>query len=320
MPLAQIVTFLNLNIMYKKYFNYLAAALFLSSCSPKINSSTVLNDLQELSDDKYEGRKTGTKGADMAAELIINRFKTLGVKSYTTAYKQAFNFKTKTGELLKGNNIIGYIQGKTDEVMVISAHYDHLGIIKGKVFNGADDDASGVCAVLAYADYFSKHQPQHTLIFVAFDAEEMGHHGSKYFVENPPVDLKKIVLNINLDMIAHNDKNELYASGTFHFPELKQFIFLKNAAPKILFGHDDPKTGNEDWTYQGDHDSFLAKKIPYIYFGVEDHKDYHKETDEFKNINQEFYSATVKTILEVIKNLDTKYSLQKILQKNTIMN
>lgn len=306
--------------MFKKYLIYTATAFCLASCSPKLKTESVLKDLQELSDDKYEGRKTGTKGANMAADMIINRFKALGIKSYAANYKQAFTFKTRANETISGNNIVGYIQGKTDEVMVISAHYDHLGIIDGKVFNGADDDASGVCAVLAYADYFSKHQPQHTLIFVAFDAEEMGLQGSKYFLENPPVDLKKIALNINMDMIAHNDKNELYASGTFHFPELKQYIFTKNANPKILFGHDDPKTGNEDWTFQSDHGSFFAKKIPFIYFGVEDHKDYHKETDEFKNINQEFYTASVIAILEVIKNLDTNYSLQKILQKNTIMN
>lgn len=305
--------------MFKKYFTYVAAAFLISSCAPKINSSSVLNDLKELSDDKYEGRKTGTKGADMAAEMIISRFKTLGLKSYSTDYKQAFTFNTRANETVNGNNIVGYIKGKTDKVIVISAHYDHLGIRDGKVFNGADDDASGVCAVLAYAEYFSKHQPQHTLIFVAFDAEEMGLQGSKYFVANPPIAIEKIGLNINMDMIAHNDKNELYASGTFHFPELKPYIFTKNANPKILFGHDDPKTGNEDWTFQSDQGSFFAKKIPFIYFGVEDHKDYHKETDEFKNINQEFYSAAVLSILEVIKNIDANYTTQKLMQDNQIM-
>lgn len=305
--------------MIKKYFTYVAAAFLLSSCATKINSSSVLKDLKELSDDKYEGRKTGTKGADMAAEMIINRFKALGLKSYSGNYKQAFTFKTRANESVNGNNIVGYIQGKTDQVMVISAHYDHLGTRDGKVFNGADDDASGVCAVLAYADYFSKNKPQHTLIFVAFDAEEMGLQGSKNFVANPPIQIEKIALNINMDMIAHNDKNELYASGTFHFPVLKPYIFTKNANPKILFGHDDPKTGNEDWTFQSDQGSFFAKKIPFIYFGVEDHKDYHKETDEFKNINQEFYSATVISILEVIKNIDANFTTQKLMQDNQIM-
>lgn len=297
----------------------MAASLFLSSCSPKINTNTVLNDLKELSSDKYEGRKTGTKGAEMAAEMIIKRLESLGVKNYSNNYRQAFTFKTRAGETIKGNNIVGYLQGKTDEVIVISAHYDHLGIKNGKIFNGADDDASGVCAVLAYAEYFSKNKPEHTLIFVAFDAEELGLQGSRYFVENTAVDLKKIVMNINMDMIAHNDKNELYASGTFHFPELRQFIFTKNASPKILFGHDDPKTGNEDWTYQSDQGSFFAKKIPFIYFGVEDHKDYHQETDEFKNINQTFYTSSVKAILAVIKNLDKNHTIQKLMQDNQMM-
>lgn len=306
--------------MIKKYLIYTSTVLCLISCSPKLKTDSVLKDLQELSDDKYEGRKTGTKGAEMAADMIINRFRTLGVKSYTSNYQQAFSFKTRANETVNGNNVIGYIEGKTDKVIVISAHYDHLGIKDGKVFNGADDDASGVCAVLAYAEYFSKNKPQHTLIFVAFDAEEMGLQGSKYFVSNPPIPIEKIVLNINMDMIAHNDKNEIYASGTFHFPNLKPFIFTKSAQPKILFGHDDPKTGNEDWTFQSDQGSFFLKKIPFIYFGVEDHKDYHKETDEFKNINQEFYTATVGAILEVIKNIDKNYSVQKLIQDNQIMN
>jgi aminopeptidase-like protein len=306
--------------MFKRLIPYFIAVLFITSCSQKINQTNVLNDLKELSDDKYEGRKTGTKGAEMAAEMIIKRFKELGLKSYHPNYKQVFSVTNRNKETLIGNNVVGYIEGKTNKVMVISAHYDHLGIINGKIYNGADDDASGVCAVLAYAEYFSKHQPNHTLIFVAFDSEEMGLQGSKYFVANSPVDLKNIEININMDMIAHNDKNELYAAGTFHFPELKKYIFTKTNQPKILLGHDDPKLGNDDWTYQSDHGSFYAKKIPFIYFGVEDHSDYHKETDEFKNINQEFYVGAVKSILEIIKNIDANYSLQKIMKDNQIMN
>lgn len=292
----------------------------LSSCAQKINERTVLSDLKSLSSDQFEGRKTGTKGAAMAAKMISNRFRELRLDSFSENYTQTFIIKNKLNELIKGNNIIGYVKGKTDQAIVISAHYDHLGIINNKIFNGADDDASGVCAVLEYAAYFAKYQPQHTLIFVAFDAEEMGLQGSKYFVNNPPISLQNILININMDMIAHNDKNELYACGTFHFPELKEHIFIKSDAPKILFGHDDPKLGHDDWTFQSDHGSFFEKKIPFIYFGVEDHSDYHKETDEFKNINQNFYLKSVAAILDIIKNIDKKTNLQTIMKSRQIMN
>jgi Zn-dependent M28 family amino/carboxypeptidase len=158
------------------------------------------------------------------------------------------------------------------------------------------------------------------LIFVAFDAEEMGLQGSKYFVAHPPISIKNILININMDMIAHNDKNELYACGTYHFPELKQFVFSKNKAPIILFGHDDPKLGHDDWTFQSDQGSFFEKKIPFLYFGVEDHKDYHKETDEYKNINEVFYLKSVAAILEIINHLDQNTNLQSIMKSNQIMN
>lgn len=306
--------------MIKKIFIALFFIASLVSCSQKIGQNKVLADLKELSDDKYEGRKTDTKGGEMAANFIANRFKALGLKTYYPNFKQPISFTTRKGEKVNGNNMVAYIKGKTDEIIVISAHYDHLGVINGKVFNGADDDASGTCAVLAYAEYFSKNKPQHTLIFCAFDGEEMGLQGSKYFVEHPPVDLKNIKLNINMDMIAHNDVNELYASGTFQFPELKKFIFTKTNKPKILMGHDDPKQGHDDWTDQSDQGSFYAKKIPFIYFGVEDHKDYHKATDEFQNINQAFYVNSVQSILEIIKNFDKNYSLKTVHRETQIMN
>lgn len=306
--------------MIKRILITLLFVIPLVSCSQKISQNKVLGDLKELADDKYEGRKTDTKGNAMAADYIIKRFTELGLKSYAPNYKQAFTFANRAKETINGTNIVGYIQGKTDKAIVISGHYDHLGIKDGKIFNGADDDASGTCAVLAYAEYFSKNQPEHTLIFVTFDAEEMGLQGSKYFVANPPVDLKNIAININMDMIAHNDKNELYACGTFKYPELKKYIFTKTNEPKILLGHDDPKLGHDDWTDQSDQGSFNAKNIPFIYFGVEDHKDYHKETDEFQNINQKFYVGAVQSILEVIKNIDKEYSIQKIFNDNKVMN
>ena len=277
--------------------------------------SQLLKDIETLSSDAYLGRKTGTKGAEMSRAYLSGRFKEIGIKSFSTlpGFEQAFSFKRAIVTEVKGTNMIGYIQGKSDNVIVISAHYDHLGVVKGEVFNGADDNASGVGGLLNLAAYFAKNKPNNTIVFAAFDAEEMGLQGAKAFVANPPVAIEKIKLNINMDMIAHNDKGELYAVGTFKYPELKKYFTLKSPDVKILFGHDDPKLGrSEDWTDQSDQGAFNAKKIPFLYFGVEDHKDYHKATDEFQNINKTFYTNAVASILEVANNIDKERDIQQI--------
>jgi Zn-dependent M28 family amino/carboxypeptidase len=284
--------------------------------------SQLLKDIETLSSDAYQGRKTGTKGAEMSRAYLSERFKEIGLKSFSTlrSFEQPFSFKRAIVTEVKGINMIGYIQGKSDNVIVISAHYDHLGVVKGEVFNGADDNASGVGGLLQLATYFAKNKPNNTIIFAAFDAEEMGLQGAKAFVANPPVAIEKIKLNINMDMIAHNDKGELYAVGTFKYPELKKYFTLKSPDVKILFGHDDPKLGrSEDWTDQSDQGAFNAKKIPFLYFGVEDHKDYHKATDEFQNINKGFYTNAVAAILEVANNIDKERDIQQIFKEKLKM-
>jgi Zn-dependent M28 family amino/carboxypeptidase len=276
-----------------------------------INAIQILDDLRILSADEMEGRATGTTGSAKAREYVVKRFQESGIKSIGDSYLQNFEFSTRRSpDKVKGVNILGIIKGKKSpqKFIVITAHYDHVGIIKGDIFNGADDNASGTCALFAIAKYFAKNKPDNSLIFVAFDAEEMGLQGSKYFVANLPVKKESILLNINMDMISHNDKNELYAAGTFQNPGLKPFLetVQKDAPVKLLLGHDDPKSGSDDWTFQSDQGSFYKEKIPFIYFGVEDHKDYHKATDEFQTITREFYVRAVETIISVTKLMDEK--------------
>jgi Zn-dependent M28 family amino/carboxypeptidase len=185
-----------------------------------------------------------------------------------------------------------------------------LGVQKGEIFNGADDNASGTAALFAMAKYFAKNKPQNSIIFVAFDGEENGLQGAKKFVANSPVKKESMLVNINMDMISSNDVNELYASGTKHYPNLKPLLESlaksKNTKVKLILGHDQPNPPQDDWTNQSDHYEFHKVKIPFIYFGVEDHKDYHRATDEFQNINQKFYVNSVETILETVKMFDAK--------------
>jgi Zn-dependent M28 family amino/carboxypeptidase len=281
------------------------------------HSDQLLKDVQTLSSDAYEGRKTGTKGAEMARSYIGKRFKEIGLKSFPllNSYQQSFTFSGIDDPKIPGRNMIGYIPGTSSKVIVISAHYDHLGVINGKVFNGADDNASGIAGMLKIAAHYAKSKPNHTLIFAAFDAEEFGRKGSEYFVSHLPIDIKRIKLNINLDMISHNDKGELYASGTYKNPQLKNYIVTTVPDLKILFGHDNPKLGVDDWTDQSDQSAFNNKNIPFVYFGVEDHKDYHKSSDTFENINQEFFINAANGILEITDNFDKDRTIEKVFRE-----
>ena len=316
-------------------FRFLAAFTLLTfwsltSCEKQekisINKDTLLANLKEISSDAYEGRGFSKPGNYKAQQFISDKFKSIGLEVYEgDNYVQKFNhtFKGKWRQRMfpienatkdfsnvpdttvVGGNVIGMIKGETDKTIVITAHLDHLGIRDGKIYNGADDDASGTAALITMAEYFKQKTPKHTLIFAAVDAEEIGLVGAEYFVKNYENAQENIVLNINMDMISHNDSLRLFASGLYHNPQLKPQLDNIKTPINLLFGHDDPNNKDEDdWTFSSDHGVFHKRKIPFIYFGVEDHKDYHKHTDTFENINQEFYVEAVKLIIQVIENCD----------------
>lgn len=288
----------------------IVSCLITLSASAQIDSSQLMKDVQTLSADKMEGRKTGTKGNRLAQFYLLDRLKQTGLQQFSNTYEQPFYF-TQGDKKIMGTNLYGYIKGSIDSFIVISAHYDHIGINKPKsgtdsIYNGADDNASGIGGLLAMAKYFSKNPPKHTLIFAAFDAEEMGLQGAKAFVAKLPVPAARIVMNINMDMISHNDKNELYVCGTAHYPQLKPLITAVAATSRVNLpmGHDRPEDKDQNWTNQSDHYEFHKRKIPFLYFGVEDHPDYHKASDEFSRINPSFYYQATKSILSLIQIAD----------------
>jgi Zn-dependent M28 family amino/carboxypeptidase len=275
----------------------------------KINKEQLLQDIKYLASPELEGRKPLSEGSLKAQTLIKERFASLGMSTQYPDYTQYFDFHNQREGKLYENaaNIVGFIPGSnTEKLIVIMAHYDHLGRQGEKLFLGADDNASGTAAVMAIAAYFSENRPSHSMMFVALDAEEMGHQGAKALVADFPFALERVVLNINMDMISRNEDNEIYAVGTYHSPFLKPLISKVSAgrSPKLLFGHDDPDTGRSDWTRASDHAQFHDKGIPFIYFGVEDHEDYHRPTDTFENIQPEFYTDAVELILDIIIALD----------------
>lgn len=284
-------------------------------CQRKIDAQTLLAHVRVLAADSLEGRKTGTVGNRNAGNYLVRLFEEMGLKTLGQSYRHEFTFKRKrveNGVYSTGSNIIGYIPGtkNPDRYFVISAHYDHVGIKNGEIYNGADDNASGVAVLLETARYFKLHPPDNSLIFAAFDAEESGLQGSRAFIAAPPVPLNQIALNINLDMLSRSERNELYVCGTSHYPHLKPIIAntASRAKVKVLFGHDTPDRGaGDDWTLSSDHGSFHLAKIPFIYFGVEDHIDYHKPTDDFERIQQHFFLNVAEFVLEAVQVLDQQF-------------
>jgi Zn-dependent M28 family amino/carboxypeptidase len=271
------------------------------------NEDQLLIHLKTLSSDAFEGRRTGSDGGIKTRKYIINQFHALGVLPLGKKYEQSFSFVDENKNY-KATNVLGWIKGteKPDSYIVISAHYDHEGVKNGTIYNGADDNASGLCALFSFAEYFKNNPPKHSVILAAFDAEELGLRGSKYYVENPIVSLNKIKVNLNMDMISRSDDKELFVVGTRYNQTLKQLIlnFKTTRYIKLTTGHDGDDQ-KENWTYSSDHASFYRKNIPFLYFGVVDHKDYHEPTDDFENIQPKFYVDAVNTIISVFKDIDS---------------
>ncbi|MEQ1692782.1 MAG: M20/M25/M40 family metallo-hydrolase, partial [Gemmatimonas sp.] len=267
--------------------------------------------LSALSADSMEGRRAGTPGSQRARRWIIKELTAMGAKPVGESFEQAVKLPARAGSDTSGANIVARIPGKqrAGAVIVMSAHYDHLGVRNGEVFNGADDDASGCVALLAIAERLIKDPPQHDVILAFFDNEEGGMHGSRAFVASGLIPLDRIALNINLDMVARQDGKALWVSGTSHYPALKSIADAAaiSASVAIRFGHDTKnlKPG-DDWTNSSDHAAFHAKQVPFLYLGVEDHADYHKSGDDADKVDPVFFRSTVDFAYRLVREADAR--------------
>lgn len=292
-----------------------AISLLAASSVHAVDSSALMADIRTLSSPEFAGRLTGTPGSRLAQAYITRRFQELGLKSFGASYAMPFTF-VDTRHAVQTDypsalNLVGHIRGSAnpERVMVVSAHYDHLGMSKGRAYLGADDNASGVAAMLAVAAHFKQHPPRHTIVFAAFDGEELGLRGAKAFVEAPPFPLKNVALNLNFDMVSRNDKNEIYAAGTRYTPSLKALVEKAAAGStlKVSLGHDSKPAGapsDYDWTASSDHHIFHKAGIPFLYFGVEDHADYHKPGDTFEKVDPKFFTEVARLLVSAAEILD----------------
>ena len=292
-----------------------SAALFTQAPARVIDAPQLLSDLKTLSSDEMQGRQVGTAGGERARAYVIERFKASGLTPIGTSFESPFMF-TAAGRggaappqqaERTGVNVVGELAGTATpkRYIVITAHYDHIGVRNGEVFNGADDNASGTAALFALAKYFSANRPAASLLFVAFDGEESGLRGSRAFVASPPVAASSMVVNLNLDMIGRDPDDKLFVVGTRLQPYLKPIIdrAAAVASVKLLTGHEDPAE-KEDWTRDSDHYAFMQAKIPALYFGVEDFANHHKSSDDYDTMSHDFYVRVVETMVRVVREFD----------------
>ena len=287
-----------------------------------IDSLLVKKHLYTLASDEMGGRKPGTEGIEKAAKYIENEFYNIGLKKYNSlpTFRQNFEYKG-----IKMFNIIGVLEGqsKKDEYVVVSAHYDHLGTkTEGEgdlIFNGANDDASGVTGVLALAKYFKeKGQNERTIIFVAFTAEEMGLIGSTHFGKG--IDASKFVAGINLEMIGKTPSfgpNTAWLTG-FERSDFGKIIQKNLKGTGYQLFPDPYKKFN--LFFRSDNASLARLGVPSHTFSttpIDVDKDYHKVSDEATTLNMTVITQTIQAVAKgtesIIKGNDTptRVSLKK---------
>jgi Zn-dependent M28 family amino/carboxypeptidase len=286
-----------------------------------IHFSTIIKEgelkvnLYELASDKYEGRETGEKGLELSATYLHNYYKNLGIQGGMPDASYFQNFKVwsrRDKDSLNGKNVLAFIKGKSkpNEIIVISAHYDHLGMKNNETYFGADDDGSGTVAVMQIAKAFKVakdkgYAPERSILFLHFAGEEKGLLGSNYYTNNPVYPLKQTVTDLNIDMIGrvdedHEDEpNYLYLIGADRISQELHNISARINKEYIQLNLDYKYNEESDpnrFYYRSDHYNFAKHGIPVIFYFNGTHKDYHKPTDTPDKINYQLLTKRTKLI------------------------
>lgn len=306
--------------------------LLIASCKKEMASAVSLqDDVYFLASDSLNGRETGTVYELKAAQYIVQRMEDLHLDPAgdSVSYYQSFSFKPKKDphqevtyvngdSSITGNNIMGYLDNKAKNTIIIGAHYDHLGMggesslyrDGAAIHNGADDNASGVAVMLQLADSLSKSQNKNNnYLFMAFSGEERGLLGSNFFAKNPTVDLAQVNYMINMDMVGRlREDKTLSVSGTGTSPIWNQVLNASNPGFNLVL--------KESGVGPSDHTSFYLQDIPVLHFFTGQHEDYHKPTDDANKLNYEGMQMIVGYITSVISELDDDSKLTFIKTKN----
>jgi hypothetical protein len=256
-----------------------------------------LDDIRFLADDRLDGRLTGTPAADTAAAYIQRRFEAIGLQAPATGWFQEFRVEGNLAQRLAltgrtGRNVIGLLPGsdpaRREDIVVVGAHYDHLGSgafgaldpdSAGRAHNGADDNASGVAALLNIAQRLAQDPPARTIMFIAFSGEELGLLGSSHYVREPVAPMARTVAMVNFDMVGRLRDNRLIIYGTETAREFNASLDSLNWSAAF----DLRKRG--DGFGPSDQSAFFAVKKPVLHFFTDLHEDYHRSTDDWEKIN-----------------------------------
>jgi hypothetical protein len=308
----------------KQFFTPMALIIVIACNRPAEYdaSASILTDISLLASDSLQGREVGTEGERMAADYLANRMQAIGLKpAGTVNYFQDFFVKKSTnpheapsisanaeGDGITGRNVLGMIDNPSSDIIVIGAHFDHLGmggissLHRGiqEIHNGADDNASGTAALLHLAVLLKKAKLQSDILFFAISGEEQGLWGSNYFVKDPTVDLSKVKFMINMDMVGRLDMERglaIYGTGTS--PVWENEISKANLDAIKL-------TLKPSGTGPSDHTSFYLQDIPVLHFFTGQHEDYHKPTDDTDKINIGGIVQVAGMIERIILSLDAQ--------------
>lgn len=278
-----------------------------------LDSEALTQHIKILSSDSFQGRKFSSDEIINAQYYITKQLKHLRIEPFQESYLHNFIHKTLFNTK-HGKNIIASIKGSSlpNQYIVLSAHYDHLGKKYNGIYNGADDNASGVSALLAIGHKLSIVPLHHSVILLFTDGEEANLLGAKAFIEEQKLLIPHIKLNINIDMIAGNKRTRhlQYVSKRLDKVMLEEDVDkLSRITTKIKlkngFRSSDTRMRNRHaWYNASDHSVFNNKKIPFIYYGVGTHSNYHTVKDTFDNINLKFFMSSSATIYKQLRFID----------------
>ena len=312
---------------------------------PAIDELHLLGDISALAADSMEGRRAGTPGGARARAFLVREFMRIGLAPLVKGYQSQFSarspfytsdpavrpltppsrpnngfgdkrtrpmmagdtFPEAQRPLVYGTNLLGIVKGTAhpERYIVVSAHYDHLGVRNGAIYPGADDNASGSAALIGIAQWTIAHPPQNSIVFAWFDGEESGLLGSKSFVERNVVPLDRIIADVNLDMVSRSVSGELNVIGARHWPVMQPLIdsLAKVSLVTLRQAHEGGPE-SDDWTHRSDMGPFADKGIPFVSFDVDESVDYHRPSDVVEHIQPLFYYRSVRTIAEFLRRLD----------------
>jgi len=254
--------------------------------------------LVALTSDIFQGRKTGEKGQKLAGDYIKKHYQTLGIQggvSKEEYYQRIPKDYFKGASRYASENVLAFIAGseKPEEVLVISAHYDHLGKIDQKIYYGADDNGSGTAAVLEIAEAFKMavtngEGPKRSILFLNLTGEEEGLYGSRYYAENPIYPFEKTIANLNIDMVGRIDKahaknsDYVYIIGSDilsnELHQISEASNKKHTQLELDYTYKDINDVNRFY-FRSDHYNFAKNGVPVIFYFNGVHEDYHKATD-----------------------------------------